>query len=389
MNIIAEIGTSHEGNLNKALELIDAAKEAGADTVKFQWVYADEILHPNTGFVNLPTGKISLYERFKSLELNTDFYKECLDYCHKINIKFACSPFGLKSFNELIKINPDFIKIASPELNHTKLLKECSKYLNKIPIIISSGVSKLADIEKALELLNPDDIEIKPNYLTLLHCSTFYPTPEEEYNVKLVKNLSKIFGISCGVSDHSLDPVLVPVLTCAMNGKMIEKHITLSNQTKGLDDPIALEPEKFALMVHSVHQTEALINRLKNDIFAQENGKYNFSEDELPESILNEIITQLEKEYPKEKILRCLGDGIKKLSKSEKENYGKTNRSLHYTKDLKEGSIISLEDIKILRTEKILTPGIHPSFLDKLINAKLSRNVNSGDGVMLEDFIFQ
>src|SRR5574344_70880 len=113
MTIIAEIGTAHGGSESKAFELIDAAKEAGADCVKFQWVYADEILHPDTGFVNLPGGKTRLYDTFKQLECSSDFYKKCLEYSHKKGLLFACSPFGTKSFEELAKLNPDAIKIAS------------------------------------------------------------------------------------------------------------------------------------------------------------------------------------------------------------------------------------------------------------------------------------
>ena len=93
--IIAEIGTAHGGDIKKAYELIDAAAQSGADVIKFQWVYADEILHPNTGYVELPGGKIRLYDRFKQLECPPDFYKQMIDYVHKAGCKFCCSPFGL------------------------------------------------------------------------------------------------------------------------------------------------------------------------------------------------------------------------------------------------------------------------------------------------------
>ena len=158
INIIAEIGTSHEGSIQKAKQLVDAAVESGANTVKFQWVYADEILHPNTGFVQLPTGKIPLYQRFCELECNPDFYYELQDYVHKKGAKFCCSPFGLKSLEQLLSINPDFVKIASPELNHFKMLEKLADYRENqkkqsqpvVPVILSSGVSKLSDIQDAV-----------------------------------------------------------------------------------------------------------------------------------------------------------------------------------------------------------------------------------------------
>ncbi len=396
MNIIAEIGTSHSGSFEKAKALIDECREAGADSVKFQWVYADEILHPDTGFVNLPGGKTPLYKRFKDLEVSPDFFEKCLEYTHSLGMKFVCSPFGLRSLAELEQIKPDAIKIASPEVNHILLLQKISELYGKIPLILSSGVSKLGDLEEAIEILsqkkNQDLKEIKScqKPLTLLHCSTFYPTPEEEYNVKCVKTLRQIFGVPTGISDHSLSPVLVPVLSTAIGASVIEKHITLSKKNSGLDDPVALEKEEFALMVHCVHQTEALIKRFKNDDFAKSNGnlcKQEFSdENEISGECFYEIFNQLKESFSEEKILKCLGSGVKKLSKSERANYGRTNRSLHYMRNLKKGDFIREGDIEILRTEKILSPGIHPRYYKEILGTQVQKDVDDGSGVQFEDF---
>ena len=368
--IIAEIGTSHEGSLQKAKLLVDCAVEAGADAVKFQWVYADEILHPETGFVKLPTGNIRLYDRFKQLECAPSFYKEMLEYAHSKNVKFVCSPFGLKSLAELLKIKPDYVKIASPELNHFPMLESLAEYRMAqkkkgeipVPVIVSSGVSKLKDIEKALSILGTEDI-------SLLHCITSYPAPENEYNLKLVSNLKNIFGVETGISDHSLDPILVPVLSVVCGGTVIEKHITLSRKTSGLDDPVALEGEQFALMVHAVHQTEAVLNR-----YGKEKG-------------WEIAFSQLKESFDEEKILSCLGTGIKKLASAEEKNYGRTNRSLHFMRALKKGEKIAASDIGVLRTEKVLTPGIGPEFLDILVGAVLTKDVKNGAGVQFEDFM--
>ena len=159
---------------------------------------------------------------------------------------------------ELVELKPDYVKIASPELNHYKMLEALRDWREKqkargeeaVPVILSSGVSTLADIDKAVRIVGRDGV-------SLLHCITSYPAPEDQYNIRLVSTLKDIFGIETGLSDHSLDPVLVPVLSVACGGTIIEKHFTLSRQTSGLDDPVALEPEQFALMVHTVHQTEA------------------------------------------------------------------------------------------------------------------------------------
>ena len=366
--IIAEIGTSHEGSKEKAFELIDAAVDSGADAIKFQWVYADEILHPDTGYVKLPTGNIPLYERFRQLECDKAFYKELLDYVHSKGCKFCCSPFGLRSLQDLLEIKPDILKIASPELNHYKLLQSIRDFRKsqpegeKIPLVLSSGVSKLADIEKALDIVGKEGV-------SLLHCVTSYPAPEEEYNLRLITNLKNIFGIECGISDHSLDPILVPSLSIACGGSLVEKHITLSRKTVGLDDPVALEPEQFAMMVHVIHQTETLMAHYGNNLGFEK------------------TIQQLAEGFGKEKVMATLGDGIKHLAPAEEANYGRTNRSLHFMKDFKGGHKIRPEDISILRTEKVLSPGISPDFYDTLIGTYLVRDVKAGQGVQLLDFI--
>ena len=349
MFIIAEIGTSHEGSIDKAKILIEKAKFAGADCVKFQWVYADEILHPNTGFVNLPTGKIPLYQRFKELEVNPEFFYKLREFSFELNIKFMCSPFGPKSLIELLQINPDYIKIASPELNYIQLLNLLNEKNDKnIPVVLSSGVSKLSDIENALECFSNID------NLTLLHCITSYPAPETEYNLNLIKNLSSILGIKTGVSDHSLSPYIVPLLSLYCGATMLEKHITLNNDDLGLDDPVALNIENFKKMTDSIKQAKLISN--------------------------DDLFTELKK-YFGEIVDKTLGSGVKKLAKSEKNNYTRTNRSLRFMKDLSKGDIITSNDIGILRTEKILEVGVHPIFLDNFIGKKITKDIKSGDAV--------
>ncbi|MCQ2584171.1 MAG: N-acetylneuraminate synthase family protein [Treponema sp.] len=367
--IIAEIGTSHEGDAEKAKLMIDECKESGADCAKFQWVYADEILHPKTGFVNLPTGQIPLYERFKQLECPVSFYKEMLDYTHSKGMKFCCSPYGLRSLEELLSLNPDYVKIASPELNHYPMLKALAAYRSgqkekgekPVPVILSSGVSKIEDIRKAVEILGKEDV-------SLLHCITSYPAPETEYNLRIITNLKKELGIEMGVSDHSLDPVLVPVLSVACGGSIIEKHITLSKKTMGLDDPVALEGEQFALMVHCVHQAEAALKRYGSEGF---------------DYVVNQL-SENAGEGGSEKIQAVLGDGIKRLAPAEEANYGRTNRSIHFMRDMKKGEVISEKDVAVLRTEKILTPGISPEFLEKVIGSELTCDVKDGEGVVFD-----
>jgi sialic acid synthase SpsE len=353
VTVIAEIGTGHGGDLHRARRLVDAAVDAGADCAKFQIVYADEILHPDTGFVALPGGSIRLYDRFRELEMPVSFFADMAEYCGKKGLEFMCTPFGLKSARELAAMKPRHIKIASPELNHFPLLREAASY--GIPLILSTGVSRLADIEKAL------DETAGASERVLLHCITSYPAPEDEYNLNVLENLARIFGVRVGVSDHSLDPVLVPVLSVARGACMIEKHITLSRDDPGLDDPVALSPDLFSRMVERVRKAEALD--------------------------AGTIIENMKGEYGEKRIDAVLGSGVKALSKSEAGNYTRTNRTIHFLRAMKKGERITERDIALLRTEKILSPGISGEYLGLVTGKVLSRDVQNGAGLVFEDLV--
>ena len=346
--IIAGIGTSHNGDIKKAEDMITAAAEAGVDCVKFQYVIAREIVHPKTGKVLLPGGSITLYKRFLQLEQEPDFYAELKQITEKYNLGFLCTPFGLESAENLIKLGVDKFKIASPELNHYPLLEKVKDY----PLILSTGVSTLGDIEKALSYVQKE--------AALLHCITSYPAPEEEYNLKVISSLRAIFGIPVGVSDHSKDPILVPVLSTAMGGSIIEKHFTLSRDDGGLDDPIAVNPNELSQLCKEVRKAEQKES--------EETIKY-----------LNDI-------YGNQRIKAILGTGIKKLAPSEAANYRTTNRSVMAVADIKKGTIFTNNNIALLRSEKQLSPGLDPELFNKIINRKAIADIRSGTGITWDCF---
>jgi sialic acid synthase SpsE len=374
--IIAELGTGHGGSLQKAKELVDAALESGADCIKFQLVYADEILHPNTGVVPLPGGNIRLYDTFKRLEVPLEFYGELKTYIEKRGKLFLCTPFGLRSARELASLNPRLMKIASPELNHLPLLKEVASY--KLPTILSSGVSLLADIELALSCFSPD------TPVSLLHCVTAYPAPETDYNLRLLENLQRIFGIPVGVSDHSMDPVLVPSLATLFGASVIEKHFCLSRSDAGLDDPIALPPEDFSRMVRAVRQVE---KELEPFMPPQQDFKSSatFMNSAAYIQVREKVVDAVKKERGAALIDAVLGDGIKRLAPSEKANYDRTNRSLHAVRPIMKGEPIKAEDVAILRTEKVLRPGLHPRWLEQVIGRTARQDIPAGEGIRFED----
>ena len=348
--VVSELGTSHNGDITKAKEMIAAAAEAGADCAKFQMVYADEILHPNTGEVTLPGGRIRLYDRFKALETPVEFYAEIKEYAESMGLLFLCTPFGLKSASLLHKIQLKMVKIASPELNFTSLLEKIASW--KIPVLLSSGVSRLSDIEKAIDIL-------ENSQLCLLHCVTAYPAPETDYNLRVLPNLSAIFGVPVGVSDHSADPELVPALAVSMGAAVIEKHFCLSRDDPGLDDPIALPPKEFSQMVRAIRH-------------AAETG---------PE----ETLAAYRREYGDSLIEKILGNGIKKLAPSEKANYRYTNRSIHALRDIQKGEILKRGDYAVLRTEKNLRPGLDPC-MEKALEGRIAKEfIPAGEGIRFED----
>lgn len=375
--IIAEIGTAHQGSREKARELINRAAEAGANCIKFQWVYAREILHPLTGKVSLPGGSVSLYDEFQKLEQPAEFYSFLKKETEKTGALFLCSPFGPESLSELLSLSPKALKIASPELNYFQLIKKAAR--SELPMILSTGVSKPKDIENAINWIKetrckPDKVtldnpqeqpsgRVKDAGLLFLHCVTSYPAGEEEYNLRLIGKMEKASGFPWGVSDHSLDPVLVPLLSLLQGGCAVEKHFTLNNQDCGLDDKIALSPDKFREMVNALNEGARAINE--------------GTEEKLMEGLL--------KIYGKKRIISVLGKGRKKLSKSEKKNYGRTNRSVHAMGDLKKGHLLKAEDLGILRTEKILSPGAPPVRLENILGKELKKDIKAGMGIREKD----
>jgi sialic acid synthase SpsE len=392
--IIAELGTAHGGDLSRAKEMAAAAAEAGAICVKLQMVFADEILHPNTGEVTLPGGSIRLYDRFRQLEMPPEFYAEVKEYVESRGLLFLCTPFGLKSAKILRTLQPEIVKIASPELNFTALLREVATW--GLPVLLSTGVSTLADIEEAVGILgsggkkgsgewgvgsggccsnydtasgmypgisenapySPLPTPYSPLY-SLLHCVTAYPAPETDYNLRVLRSLSAVFGAPVGVSDHSLDPELVPALAVSQGAAVIEKHFCLSRDDPGLDDPIALPPPLFARMVAAIRLAAAW-------------G---------PE----ETVANLSRDRGADLVEAILGSGVKTLAPSEKENYTRTNRSIHALRHIAPGETLTEEAFAVLRTEKILRPGLAPSWAAALCGRTARQFIPAGEGIRFED----
>ncbi|MEI6875823.1 MAG: N-acetylneuraminate synthase family protein, partial [Spirochaetota bacterium] len=230
------------------------------------------------------------------------------------------------------------------------LLRELGAY--GLPTILSRGVSTLADIEMALSLT-------KGLERALLHCVTAYPAPVEDYNLRLPPSLSALFGIAVGVSDHSLNPTLVPALSVAMGASIVEKHICLSKEAGGLDDPIALIPGDFRRMKAAI-------------IEASRQGA-------------EATVRSLSDEYGAPLVEAILGSGVKRLAPSEAANYGRTNRSIHALREIGRGEILAASKLALLRTEKVLAPGLAPGCWQSIVGRIARRDIGSGQGIDWED----
>lgn len=350
--VIAEIGTGHLGDRSKARELIRAAADSGADCAKFQVVFADEIIHPLTGELDLPGGRVRLYDKFKEVEQDVDFYRFCKQETEAAGLVFLASPFGLRSAQILEDLGSAWFKVASPELNHFPLLERLRSFGK--PVVLSSGVSRLEDIERAVETFEGLPI-------SLLHCITAYPAPPEEYNLRVLRPLSVLFGCPVGVSDHSMDPELVPVIGRAAGATLVEKHFCLSRQDPGLDDPIALDPLLFGQMTRALRSLEAT-----------------------PASDWDRLVRAT---YGESRVEAILGSGRKVLAPSERQNYERTNRSLHAVRSLPAGHRLAEDDLAILRTEKVLRPGLSPAFLGVVQGRPLRRAIDAGEGLVWDDLL--
>jgi sialic acid synthase SpsE len=350
--VIAEIGTGHLGDRAKAAELIAAAAEAGADCAKFQVVFADEIIHPLTGELNLPGGRVRLYDKFKQVEQDADFYRFCKEATERAGMVFLASPFGVESAQLLEDLGSAWFKVASPELNHVPLLERLRSFGK--PVVLSSGVSRLEDIERAVDAF-------KGLPISLLHCITAYPAPPEEYNLRVLRPLSVLFGCPVGVSDHSMDPELVPVIGRAAGATLVEKHFCLSRQDPGLDDPIALDPALFRQMTRGLRSLETA-----------------------PEADWDRLVRE---RYGEARVEAILGTGRKVLAPAERANYERTNRSLHAVKALPAGHRLVAGDLAALRTEKVLRPGLAPSLEPVVLGRVLQRDLPAGEGLEWDDLL--
>lgn len=325
--IIAEAGVNHNGDVHIAKQLCLAAKNAGADAVKFQTWITDNIITKNVkqaDYQTENTGKDeSQYDMLKKLELTFDQFREIKEYCEEIGIEFASTADDEESLDFLVDLGIPFIKVGSGDVGNISYLRYIGS--KKRPVILSTGMSTLADVEVSLKALRDGGAtDIK-----LLHCTTNYPCPFDSVNLKAMDTLHNAFGLEVGYSDHTVG-IEVPVSAVARGAIIIEKHFTLDCNMEGPDHLASTEPEEFKKMVDSIRNIE-----------------------------------------------KALGTGIKQPTEAEKDISKVVLKRIVAKQTIHEGETITEKSICVKRNEK----GLPASAWDIIIGTKARRTFDTDEGI--------
>jgi N-acetylneuraminate synthase len=327
--IIAEAGVNHNGNLDNAFKLIDAAVDAGVDYVKFQTFKSENLVSKSAKkadyqIQNTGNSTDSQYEMLKKLELSHENHELLIDYCKQKNIQFFSTAFDLDSLQYLKEIGLDLVKIPSGEITNLPYLRKAAQLFKKV--ILSTGMCTMEDIKAAINVFLAEDIS--KDDITILHCNTEYPTPMNDVNLKAMLSIQQEFETEIGYSDHTLG-IEVPIAAVALGASVIEKHFTLDNTMEGPDHAASLEPQQLKEMVKAIRNIEQAIS----------------------------------------------GDGLKKPSASEMKNIEIARKSIVASTSISEGETFTEENLTIKRPGT----GISPMKWDDVIGRAASKDYSTDD----------
>ena len=330
--IIAELSANHNGSLETAIETIHAAKRAGADCIKFQTYTADTITIncDKEDFLIKDTiwhGR-KLYDLYKEAYTPWEWHLKLFETAREIGLECFSSPFDKTSVDLLESLNTPAYKIASFEITDIPLIEYVAS--KGKPVIISTGIAEIDDIELAL-----DACRRMGNYdIALLKCTSSYPAPINEANMIMVKDLAERFNVISGLSDHTIGST-VPIVATSLGAKIIEKHFILDRSIGGPDASFSMNEKEFTEMVSLIREAEMAVGIIDYDLTAKQKKGKDFS------------------------------------------------RSLYFVNNLKEGDIITENDIKSIRPGF----GLHPKFFNIIVGKKVTNNINYGDRVKLNEII--
>jgi len=321
--IIAEAGVNHNGSIDLALRLVEKAKEAGADAIKFQTISSPEAniskWAPKAEYqdINLPDGKTQL-EMVKGFFLPFMEFEKISVFCRNSGIIFMSSPFDTESVRFLAGLGLEIFKIPSGEITNLLLLREIGHFNKKV--ILSTGMSALHEIRDAVKSLEESGTD--RGNISLLHCTTEYPAPFNEVNLKAILTLKKEFGLEVGYSDHTRG-IEISLAAVTLGASIIEKHFTLDRSMKGPDHQSSLEPPELRNLVTSIRNIES-----------------------------------------------AMGDGIKKPSVSEIKNIAVARKSIVAAKKISKGEEFTMDNITVKRPGS----GLSPMIWDTVIGRKAKRD---------------
>lgn len=320
--ILAEAGVNHNGDLELARQLIDVAAEAGADLVKFQTFNATRLATRSAKKADYQAkatdSQESQHEMLRRLELTAEMHKELIAHCAARNIGFFSTGFDIESIDLLVSLGQDHFKIPSGEITNLPYLRHIGR-LGKA-IILSTGMATMGEIEAAIDVL--DQAGTSRASITVLHCTTEYPTPMAEVNLRAMQSIHTAFGVAVGYSDHTRG-IEVAIAAVAMGASVIEKHFTLNRNLPGPDHKASLEPDELKAMVTAIRNVEI-----------------------------------------------ALGDGIKRLTPSEAKNKPVARKSLVASQTIKVGELFSAQNI----TTKRPGTGISPMRWDEVMGRTAPRD---------------
>lgn len=318
--IIAEAGVNHNGSLETAKKLALTAKKCGADIVKFQTAKLNSMVSKHAYMADYQKKNIgvemSQRDMLKKLLLTYNEFIELAAYCREINVCFLSTSFDLESIEFLKKLGCSMWKIPSGEITNYPYLVEIAR--TRKDIILSTGMSTLQEVDDALEVLQ----ENGAGKITLLHCTTNYPTPMEDVNLNAMLTLKEKYGCAVGYSDHTKG-IEVPIAAVALGAEVIEKHFTLDCRMEGPDHKASLEPDELEAMIRAIRNIE-----------------------------------------------KALGDGIKIPSESEKANIAVARKSIIAADNIKVGDILTKENL----TTKRPGTGISPMRWNEILGTRAIRN---------------
>ncbi|WP_374615151.1 N-acetylneuraminate synthase [Sphingorhabdus sp.] len=329
--IIAEAGVNHNGDIGMAKRLIDAAAEAGADYVKFQTFSADRQVTRNAQkarYQAQATGVAeSQYEMLKRLEISAETHEQLMAHCRQRNIGFLSTGFDIEAVNLLYSLGLRLFKIPSGEITNLPYLRHIAALDGEV--ILSTGMCSLGEVEAAIDVL--EQAGAARERVTVLHCTTEYPAPLAEVNLRAMQSIGTAFGVRTGYSDHT-EGIEVAIAAVALGASLIEKHFTLDRELPGPDHKASLEPRELATMIASIRNVES-----------------------------------------------ALGDGIKRVTESEFMNRTVARKSIVAARPIRKGERFSVDNL----TAKRPGDGISPMRWDELLDKQASRDFLTDERIEL------